>query len=58
MDLGERTGRFEFLLRDRDGRFTTAFDDVSAQHRRPGACRRRPLIRSWPRPVPVPVPPS
>ncbi len=37
MDLGERTGRFKFLLRDRDGRFATAFDDVWSQHRRPGA---------------------
>ena len=43
MDLGEHATRFKFLIRDRDSKFTAAFDDVLAGN---GARIIKALVRS------------
>jgi len=32
VDLGERAGHFKFLIRDRDSKFTSAFDEIFASN--------------------------
>jgi putative transposase len=46
MDLGERAGRFRFLIRDRAGQFTEAFDAACGVKAWLPHCRGSPLRRS------------
>ena len=43
MDLGERAGKFSSLIRDRDSKFTAAFDNVFSGN---GARIIKTLVRS------------
>jgi putative transposase len=43
MDLGERAGQFRFLIRDRDRKFTSVFDQVLADN---GVRIIKTLVRS------------
>jgi hypothetical protein len=40
VDLEERTGRFRFLIRDRDGMYSTAFDAPTSRSPPDGTSRR------------------
>ncbi|MGX7671147.1 integrase core domain-containing protein [Plantactinospora sp. DSM 117369] len=57
MDLGERVGRFRFLIRDRDSKYTAVFDHVfttegiEVLRSPPGAARANAHAERWVRTV-------
>jgi hypothetical protein len=48
MDLSQRTGSFRFLIRDRDAKFTAAFDEILASE---GLPRAVPVLARYHQPL-------